>query len=103
MKRPAPASSRPASHPGAGVTVLEFYADWCSQSAVQQRIIRDLAPALGDVVTFQRIDVETDGDLADAHAIDNVPTVIILKEGKEYGRFVGIHSAASLLGLLKQL
>ena len=103
MKRPASASARPARGPGLGVTVLEFYADWCSQSAVQHRILDDLALTVNDAVSFCRVDVEASERLTDAHGVDKVPTVIILKDGEEYGRFVGIYSAATLLELLKQL
>jgi thioredoxin 1 len=43
-------------------------------------------------ITFEVIDVDQHPDIADAHDIRNVPTIMILKDGKIVDTLIGANS-----------
>ena len=73
------------------VTVKKFSAAWCGPC-------RALAPVMNEVkgqfsnVVFEDYDVDTAYEEATTYGIRSVPTVIIVKDGKEVERFTGASS-----------
>ncbi|GAB4303340.1 MAG: hypothetical protein Kow0058_17390 [Roseovarius sp.] len=89
-----------------GRTVLvDYYADWCSTCAAQERVIAALRaenPAYDENIVFVRVDwdVYADAPVTTSRNIPRRSTLIVLKGGQELGRVVAGTSRAAIKALL---
>lgn len=85
----------------AGVTALiDFYADWCGPCKMLAPVIEQLAGELDDVLVG-KVNIDDVPQLAEKFGVMSIPTVIVLKDGKEVQRSVGFTSKAKLLSMLE--
>ena len=73
------------------LTVKKFSAAWCGPC-------RALAPVMNEVKTqfsnvkFEEYDVDTYSEEVTKYSVTSVPTVVVVKDGVEVERFVGLNS-----------
>lgn len=82
------------------VKILDFKAAWCSPCQAMYPVIEELKKELAGKVEIIEIDVDEKGEEAVKYGVMSIPTFIILKDGKEAGRRVGVTSKADLLKLI---
>ena len=64
--------------------ILDFTGKWCSTCIVLDRIIEsEIIPKYKNKIKFVKIDIEKDKNLTKQYEILSVPTLILLKDGKE--------------------
>jgi thioredoxin 1 len=76
---------------------LYFSASWCSPC-------RTLGPIMNDVsqqIPVQKVDVDSEFELASQYNVRNVPTVVLLDNGQEVKRFVGVQPKETYLNVVK--
>jgi thioredoxin 1 len=81
-----------------GITVLELTAAWCGPC-------RTIAPVLAALSKEYRanllvVDVDEDPVTAQHYDVRAMPTVILLRDGREVGRVVGARPRAFFAGML---
>ncbi len=81
------------------LVMIDFYADWCGPCRMVGPIVQEIADERGDV-TVGKINVDNDPDLAQKFGVMSIPTIIILKNGEEAARAVGVRSKQQLLDML---
>ena len=81
------------------VVMLDFYADWCGPCRMVGPIIHEIAEERGDVCVG-KINVDNDPDLAQLFGVMSIPTIVVLKDGKEASRAVGVRTKQQLLDML---
>lgn len=86
-----------------GVLVIDFWAEWCGPCKTQAPIIDRLAARYAGRATIAKVDVDAEQSLADRFGVQGIPTVIIFKNGKETGRFVGLTSEEELAKALQSV
>ncbi|GAA4934949.1 thioredoxin family protein [Algibacter agarivorans] len=82
--------------------LLDFYAEWKSQSEAMHLTLRDVAAALGDKAKVIKIDVDKNEELAEALRVKTLPTLIIYKDGEMKWRQSGEQDANTLIGIIQQ-
>ena len=71
-----------------GLVLIDFYAVWCGPCKLAGPVIDELAEDYKDKVVIGKIDVDEIPQIAEKYGVMSVPTVIILKDGKEVERQV---------------
>jgi thioredoxin 1 len=79
-----------------GVTVLDFFAEWCGPCRLLGPIIDELAEDNKDTVKIGKINVDSNQELAVKYGIRNIPTIIFLKDGEVKEKISGIQTKAVL-------
>ena len=80
--------------------IVDFYADWCGPCKMYAPIIEAVASENKNIKVV-KIDVDNAQDIAINYNIMSIPTTVIIKEGKEVNRAVGMISKSDLLELVK--
>ena len=70
--------------------VVDFWATWCGPCKRLGPIIEEIAAEYDGKAIIGKCDIEENDDLTEQFGIMNVPTVILLKGGKEVDRVVGL-------------
>lgn len=70
--------------------LVDFWATWCGPCKRLGPIIEEIAAEYEGKAIVGKCDIEENDELTDRFGIMNVPTVVILKDGKEVDRVVGL-------------
>lgn len=83
-----------------GLVVIDFFATWCGPCQILGPIMEDIAEELKDVNVF-KVDVDENEKVARDFGIMSIPTVVILKDGVEIDRHVGLMNRTTLIEWIK--
>lgn len=84
-----------------GVTLVDFYADWCGPCKMITPIVEELAVELADQATVAKVDVDNAQQTATQLGVTSIPTIILFKEGQEVERVVGLKDKDSLKKMIQ--
>ncbi len=83
-----------------GVTaVVDFYADWCGPCKMFAPVFEELATEVSDAV-FCKVNVDNEEELAQRFGVMSIPTVIVLKDGKQVAQNVGLAGKQKILAMI---
>ncbi len=73
-----------------GVTLVDFYADWCGPCKMMAPVLEELAIEMADV-KFVKVNVDEEGSLAQQFSIMSIPALMVFKDGKVVNSVVGFN------------
>ena len=86
-----------------GVTLVDFWAEWCKPCKIQGPIVSQLAEEMSaNGVKICKCDIEKNPKVAQNLGIKSIPTIIIFKNGKEVERLVGLKGKGALEKAMKK-
>ncbi len=83
-----------------GVSLIDFYADWCGPCKMVAPILSEIAEENPDI-TVGKIDVDDSPLLASEFGVASIPTIVAVRNGREIGRIIGYRPKSDILELLK--
>jgi thioredoxin 1 len=80
-----------------GVTLVEFWADWCVPCQQQGEILKELAQAVSNRAVIARFDIGTSKKRVKQFNLEYLPTLMLFKDGKPLQTYTGLTERATLV------
>lgn len=79
--------------------ILDFYADWCGPCQMMKPVMEEFASAHPEIKVTP-INIDEEDEKAENYEVSSIPCVVVLKDGKEINRHIGVASVKKLEKLL---
>ena len=81
--------------------LIDFWATWCGPCRMMAPVVEELAQNMGEAVKVCKIDIDQNPELAEKYGIMSIPTFIVIKNGSETARIVGVTPKTELEKMVK--
>jgi len=85
-----------------GMAMVDFWAEWCGPCKMAAPVIEELSKEYEGKVMVAKVDVDAEPDLAGKFGVMSIPTVVLLRDGKEIARQVGFAGKPGYVQLLQK-
>ena len=79
-----------------GVSVVDFWAEWCGPCRMITPIIEELAADYDGKATIGKVNVDHNPEVSMKYGVRSIPTILILKNGEVVDKHVGTTTKAAL-------
>jgi thioredoxin 1 len=84
-----------------GSVYIQFSANWCGPCKMLAKTIEDIEETETDI-TFLKVDVDSNRDIAQQYGVRSIPRVILMKDGEQVGEFTGAKNKIELQELFQK-
>lgn len=85
-----------------GVVLVDFWAPWCTPCVQQGPILEEVAKAVEGKATVAKVNVDDNQSVAGEYGVQSIPTLILLKNGEEADRFIGLQEQSALVSAIEK-
>jgi thioredoxin 1 len=87
-----------------GLPVLvDFYADWCGPCKALTPVVTELASEFEGRAVIAKVNVDEAPELAGRFGVRSIPTLVLLENGEETDRIVGLTTKRALAAKLEPI
>jgi thioredoxin 1 len=79
-----------------GVSVVDFWAEWCGPCRLIGPIIDELATDYEGKVSIGKVNVDENPEISMKYNVRSIPTILIIKDGEIVDKQVGLTTKANL-------
>lgn len=85
-----------------GVTLVDFYADWCGPCRMIAPILDELAHEMQGKAKIAKLNIDESQNVTTRYGVTSIPTLIVFRNGEEKGRVVGVRGKQDLQALVEK-
>ena len=82
--------------------LVDFWAEWCLPCRLISPILEKIAGEFKEKINFAKVNLEESPGISQEYNIDQIPTVILFKEGKPKSFFVGMQPEENIKKWLEE-
>ncbi|MEI6970505.1 MAG: thioredoxin [bacterium] len=82
--------------------LVDFWAEWCGPCRALAPALDELSVEMAGKLKVVKVDIDENRQLAVQFNVASIPTLLLLKEGKEQARMVGLMSKVALQAKIAQ-
>ncbi len=86
-----------------GVTLVDFYADWCGPCKMLLPVVTEIENETKGVYNILKVNIDNCSDIAAKYQVQSIPTLIYFKDGVEKDRGQGFAPKEVILENLAKL
>ena len=79
-----------------GVSVVDFWAEWCGPCRLVGPVIDDLSVDYEGKATIGKVNVDHNPEISNKYGVRSIPTILIIKDGEVVDKHVGTATKATL-------
>ena len=83
-----------------GVTLVDFWAEWCGPCKMIAPVVDEIAGEYTGRARVAKVNIDNEQDLAARYRVNSIPTLLVIKDGQEKGRLVGVQPKAKIAAAL---
>ncbi len=84
-----------------GVHVIKFFAEWCAPCRTFSPIMESVSQNV-DNVGFWQVNVDEGRDLPRSFNISNLPSIVVVKEGRVMETLIGLRNAKEVTAIINK-
>ena len=85
-----------------GVTLVDFWAEWCGPCRMVTPVLEELQDELGDSAKIVKLNVDENPNIAQQFGISGIPTMLLFKDGQVVDKLVGASSINTYRDLINK-
>ena len=86
-----------------GVSVVDFWAEWCGPCRMITPIIEDLSKDYDGKATIGKLNVDDNPNVSMKYGIRSIPTILFIKNGEVVDKQVGVTTKQAMVQKLEAL
>ena len=79
--------------------LVDFWASWCGPCKMLSPVIEEISEERSDI-KVGKVNIDEHPELAQKYGVMSIPTVLVLKNGEEVNKSVGVVPKKALLDLI---
>ena len=82
--------------------LIDFFSTWCTPCKFLAPILEKVAEDFKDKIGFAKVDIDEAPLTADNYQVNQIPTVMLFKEGKAVSFFIGVQPEETIKKWLEE-
>ena len=88
--------------PSAGTLLVHFWAPWCEPCRTMKEFMSEISAAIGPCADIFHANIDEQGELAEDHAVDVIPSFLVVRDGEVQERVSGVTTKQNLINLVRR-
>lgn len=82
--------------------LIDFWATWCGPCKMIAPTVEEIAEEYEGKIKVGKVNVDEEGELAEAFGITSIPTLVLMKNGKAADMMVGLRSKSEIVKMFEE-
>ena len=80
--------------------LIDFWASWCGPCRMMAPVVDEIAQSQEETLKVGKVNIDENQELAEKYGVLSIPTFIVIKNGQETARTVGVQSKEEIMKLI---